>query len=62
MNTIIQIAMLIYEVKKVHPELRLCQILSIAANKAEWKDNGLFYCSDETILKGLQIMKDTNYN
>ena len=62
MNTIIQIAMLIYEIKKVHSELRLCQILSIAANKAEWKDNDLFYCSDETILKGLQIMKDTNYN
>lgn len=62
MNTIIQIAMLIYEVKKVRPELRLCQILSIAANKVGWKDNDLFYCSDETILKGLQIMKDTNYN
>lgn len=62
MNIIIQIAMLIYEIKKVHLELRLCQILSIAANKAGWKDNDLFYCSDETILKGLQIMKNTNYN
>lgn len=62
MNTIIQIATLIYEIKKVHPELRLCQILSIAATKAGWKDNDLFYCSDETILKGLQIMKSTNYN
>lgn len=61
MNTIIQIAMLIYEIKKVHSELRLCQILSIAANKAGWDDD-LFYCSDETILKGLQIMKSKNYN
>ena len=62
MNTVIQIAMIISEIKKFHHELRLCQILSIAANKADWKDNDLFYCSDETILKGLQIMKSTNYN
>lgn len=62
MNTIIQIAMLIYEVKKVRPELRLCQILSIAANKSGWDNDDLFYCSDETILEGLQIMKSTNYN
>ena len=53
MNKVMQIAGMLYVIKQNKPELRLCQILSIAAKEADWKDNDLFYCSDETILKGL---------
>ena len=38
-----------------HPELRLQQIITIAAQKAGWKDNDLFYCPDATIKQGLDI-------
>lgn len=36
--------------------LRLCQILSITAHKAGWKDDDLFYCPDEVTLKGLNAI------
>ena len=31
-------------------------MMSIAAQKAGWKDNDLFYCPDDTIIKGLKLM------
>lgn len=40
-------------IKAIYPELRFQQIMTIAAQKADWKDNDLFYCPDEIILKGL---------
>lgn len=43
---------------KQHPELRLCQVLSIAAHKAGWTNEDLFYCSDSTILKGLELLAE----
>lgn len=49
---------LLARVRKLHPELRLCQILSIAAYKAGWTDNDLFYCPDSTILKGLELLAE----
>ena len=43
---------------KKHPELRLCQALSIAAHKAGWTNDDLFYCPDSTILKGLELLAE----
>ena len=39
-----------------HPELRFQQIMAIAAQKAGWKDNDLFYCPDSTIKQGLDML------
>lgn len=44
------------KVHNYYPELRVCQILSIAANKAGWSNSDLFYCSDSTILEGLNML------
>lgn len=43
---------------KQHPELRLCQVLSIAAHKVGWANDDLFYCPDSTILKGLELLAE----
>lgn len=40
----------------IYPMLRFQQMMSIAAQKAGWKDNDLFYCPDDTIIKGLKLM------
>ena len=42
-------------INTIHPELRFQQIMSIAAKKAGWNDNDLFYCPNEIILKGLTL-------
>lgn len=41
-------------IKQNHPELRICQIMSIAAKKADWFNDDLFYCPDDTLIKGLE--------
>lgn len=41
-------------IKQSHPELRVCQILSIAATKGGWGNSDLFYCPDDVILQGLE--------
>lgn len=43
-------------VHAIYPMLRFQQMMSIAAQKAGWKDNDLFYCPDDTIIKGLKLM------
>lgn len=43
----------IYEIVQMHPELRLCQILSIAAKEVGWSSGDLFYLSDAELLNGL---------
>lgn len=43
-------------VNQLHPELRFNQIISIAAKRAGWKDDDLFYCPDEIIVKGLDAL------
>lgn len=43
-----------------HPELRFNQIMSIAAKKAGWIGDDLFYCPDNTIEKGLDMLLDNN--
>lgn len=43
-------------INQIHPELRFQQIMTIAAQKAGWKDNDLFYCPNEIIEKGLAIL------
>lgn len=40
-----------------HKELRLCQLLCIAADKGGWKESDLFYCDDETLYYGLQKLR-----
>lgn len=57
MDIVMKIAMLVYEIRQRHPELRLCQILSNAASKAGWDSNDLFYLLDEKLLEGLEILK-----
>lgn len=42
-------------IHRQYPELRFQQIMTIAAQKAGWKDNDLFYCPDITIKQGLDI-------
>lgn len=50
---------LLMTVRAIHPELRVCQIMSIAAKKAGWKNYDLFYIPDEMLGDGLmQIIKD----
>lgn len=60
MNKVMQIAGMPYVIKQNNPELRLCQILSIAAKKAGWKDNDLFYLEDKQLIEGLKIMSMNN--
>lgn len=43
-------------VHAIYPMLRFQQIMSIAAQKAGWKDNDLFYCPDDIIVSGLKLM------
>ena len=56
MNTVVEIAFLVSQVNQKHPELRLCQIISNAANKAGWDNNDLFYLPDEKLLEGLKLL------
>lgn len=45
----------------LYPELRLQQIMTIAARKSGWLNEDLFYCPDETITRGLEIiLSETN--
>ena len=50
----------IFELAKVvhtiYPMLRFQQMMSIAAQKAGWKENDLFYCPDDVIVSGLKFM------
>lgn len=43
-------------INQIHPELRFNQIMTIAARKAGWEDNDLFYCPNSTIEKGLSML------
>lgn len=43
-------------ISQIHPELRFTQIITMAANRAGWKENDLFYCTNEMIEKGLEIL------
>ena len=56
MDIATKIEMLLNEIKQKHPELRVCQILSIASYKAGWDNNNLFYLPDEKLLSGLEIL------
>lgn len=43
-----------------YPEMRLCQLLSNVARTNGWKDNDLFYLSDEKLREGIRkYIKDT---
>lgn len=42
------------EIHKKRPELRVCQIMNIAAHTAGWENDDLFYCPDSVILRGLE--------
>lgn len=50
------------EIHQKHPELRVCQIMSVAAKYAGWENDDLFYCPDSVILKGLEILKQREAN
>lgn len=47
----------IVDIAEKHKELRLCQLLSIAADKGGWKESDLFYCDDETLFDGLKKLR-----
>lgn len=40
------------------PELRISQIMVNAAIKGGWNQNDIFYCPDDILLKGLQMIWD----
>ena len=56
MDIATKIEMLLKDIRHRHPELRICQILSIAAYKAGWDNNNTFYLPDEKLLSGLEIL------
>lgn len=41
-------------IHQIHPELRFQQIIYIAANKAGWNGDDLFYCEDSIIKAGFE--------
>ncbi len=53
MDEILNLAKVVHA---IYPMLRFQQIMSIAAQKAGWKDNDLFYCPDDIIVSGLKLM------
>lgn len=53
MDEILNLAKVVHT---IYPMLRFQQIMSIAAQKAGWKDNDLFYCPDDIIVSGLKLM------
>lgn len=40
----------------IFPMLRYTQIVSNAAKAGGWNNNDVFYCPDETLLRGLRIL------
>lgn len=46
----------LHKVMQMHPELRVGQIILIAARRAGWRNNDIFYCPDEDIERGLDII------
>lgn len=53
-----QIESLLSCISKRSPKLRICQIMVIAAKKGGWNQDDIFYCPDDILLKGLQILSD----
>jgi len=41
---------------KEKPDLRLCQLLAVAANRAGWSHDDLFHLEDDKLKKGLNKM------
>ena len=48
---------LIEEMWKKYPDLRLTQLMSVAANKYGWKGNDLFYFEDDNLTQGILIIE-----
>ena len=55
-DSILDILEYIRAIKQEYPQLRLCQILSIAASRGGWVLNDTFSCPDELIAIGLKDM------
>lgn len=53
-----QIESLLSCISKRSPELRIGQTMVIAAKKGGWNQDDIFYCPDDILLKGLQILSD----
>lgn len=51
-----EILSLVKVVNAIYPMLRFQQMMSIAAQKAGWKENDIFYCPDDIIASGLKLM------
>lgn len=51
MNEIIKYMFII---QSRHPELRVGQIMSIAAQKGGWNNNDIFYCSNDILKAGFR--------
>ena len=56
-----KITSLIAQVSAIYPELRLGQLLTIAAKNANWQQSDIFYCPDDRLERGLTVMVN-NYN
>lgn len=42
------------ELWKLHPDWRLCQLLSNIAKKVNWKQDDLFHLGDDKLLEGMK--------
>lgn len=49
---------LLNKARAKYPSLRLCQLLIFAAKTAGWENDDLFYCSDDTLVKGLEMISE----
>ena len=47
----------ISELWKLHPDWRLCQLLSNAAKDVSWNQYDLFFLEDDKLLEGLKALK-----
>lgn len=45
------------ELWKLHPNWRLCQLLSNVAKEIDWEQNDLFYLEDGDLLRGLRKLR-----
>ena len=50
-NSIIRLIKLAHQ---AHPEMRICQLIFFAAKVGGWNNDDVFYCSDETLIRGLE--------
>ena len=52
----VNVMRLLFEVHKQRPQLRLAQLICVAAANAQWQNDDVFYLPDERLAEGLEKM------